>query len=512
MNSTHRRSVLLAGLLAVHGGPSSAQEAGEADVTPANSAGARVIDAGARVIDEAWVLATLKEKNPSLRAAGLELAQAREATHLEEGKFPYTFQADGSYSRLRAPQWSSDTSSSSQGDTMVLGSQLSRLFPTGTTATLRAEGQYLSSQDASALAMSGLTGGSAYQTTLRATLTQALLGGYGSTVNLASLRAARISEQKQQKNLDLRTSELLRDALLGYWEFWYAHEAVAIQADALALTKAQLREADLRVAHGQLAAADALKFRTQVASLTESLINAKAAFVTAGAQLGRLVGVVEPFAAWEPSSQPPNLRELPAVAAVLGRLRARSPVLAEPIEALRLAREKRRTSGDDYRARLDASTWVETSGVGSGRLAPALRQTGTLGTVSVFAGLTFQNTLDDQRLRAARAQASHAVALAEANLDVSTQQLESDAVQTWQKAEQASAILQAANQTVDIASQQAENERQRFSLGANTYLDVQVAEDTLRQARLRVLRAKVDRAKASIMLDHLAGELVGVGP
>jgi outer membrane protein len=472
--------------------------------------GADALDAPppARNIDEAWVVSTLKNNNPSLRVAAIELEQTRAATQLEEGKFPYTFQADGNYTRLRTPQLNSDSTLASQGDALVLGSQLSRTFATGTKATLRLEGQYSNGQNSMCESLGTTTTPDCYQTSLRATLTQPLLSGYGSKVNLASLRAARISEQKQRKTFDRQTSELLRDALLGFWEFYYNSKAVEIQLAALELTKAQQREADQRVDHGQLAAADALKFRTQVATLTESLINAQAALATSASELGRLVGITTGGGAWKASGDAPEVAPSPAMNVVIEKLRAQSPALAEQVEALRLARERRETAGDEYRARLDASTWIEAGGVGSGQLAPAFRQTGTLGAVSVYAGLTFQKTLDEKRLRAARSQAAQAEALADANLAVTAQQLETTAVQTWQKAEQARAILQAASDTLAVASQQADNERQRFSLGANTYLDVQVAEDTLRQARLRVVRASVDQIKARIALDHTTGDLL----
>jgi outer membrane protein len=472
---------------------------------------AQTSSVAAITINEAWVLTTLKEKSPSLRAAAAELEQASEAKRLEEGKFPYTFQADGNYTRSNTPLWNGQSTQTSQGDTLVLGSQISRVFPTGTTATLRAAGQYSTSQDFSTSALDSSTLSTTgylapYQTTLRFTLTQPLLSGYGTLVNQASLRAARISEQKQRKALDRESSELLRDALLGYWEFWYNGKAVDIQVAALELAKVQQHEADLRVVHGQLAAADALKFRTQVATLTESLINAEAAFSTSALELGRLVGITTQDPTWKPGDEEPFLGELPGNATILEKLRTQSPALAEQTEALRLAREKRQTAGDEYRAQLNAQTWVEAAGA-SGQLSPALHQTGTMNAVGVFAGLTFISTLDEKRLRASRAQAAQAVALAEANLAVTTQQLETTALQTRQKAEQARAILQAATQTQEVATQQAENERQRFTLGASTPLDVQVAEDTLRQARLRVVRAKVDEIKARISLDHAIGEL-----
>ncbi len=459
------------------------------------------------VIDEAWVVNTLKANSPSLRAAAIAVEQTRATTLLEEGKFPFIFQADSNYTRLKTPQLTSDATVASQGNSLAVGTQLGRTFTSGATLTLRLQGQYSNGQSSMMCASAG-SSPDCYQATMRVSLTQPLLSGFGGNVNLASLRAARISEQKQRKTFDRQASELVRDALLGYWELFYEYKAVQIQRAALTLAKTQQHEAEQRVEHGQLAAADALKFRTQVASLTESLINAQAALATGTSELGRLVGISAPLLAWRPSEREPKLSPLPCMNVVIEELRQQSPALAEQAEALRLARDQRQTAGDEYRARLDASTWVESGGLGAGEMTPALRQAGTLGAVSVYAGLIFQKTLDEKRLHAARARAAQTEALAEANLAATSQQLEATAVQTWQKAEQAHALHDAANVTLEVANLQAENERARYRVGANTYLDVQVAEDTLRQARLRVVRAAVDQLKARIILDHTTGALL----
>jgi outer membrane protein TolC len=470
------------------------------------AAPARADQSSPQTIDETWVVGTLKAQNPSLRAAFIELEQAQETTRLEEGKFPYIFQADASTTRLKTPQLTSDATLVGQGNNLILSTQLSRTFTTGTIASVRMQGQYSNGQSSMCGTLN--TSPDCYQASLRATLTQPLMSGFGQEVNLASLRAARISEQKQRKTLDRRSSEMVRDALLGYWELYYASKAVEIQRAALDLAKVQQHEAEQRVEHGQLAAADALKFRTQVATLTEALINAQAALSTSTSELARLVGTAAPDSSWQPSDREPELTALPPPQVVIDSLRAHSPALAEQTEALRLARERRATAGDEYRARLDASTWVEAGGLSAGEVSPAFRQVGTMNTISVYAGLTFQKTLDEKRLRAARSQAAQAEALAEANLAATVQQLEATALQTWQKAEQARAIRNAATATLEVAGQQAENERERFRAGATTALDVQVAEDTLRQSRLRVLRAMVDQIKARISLDHATGALL----
>ena len=192
---------------------------------------------------------------------------------------------------------------------------------------------------------------------------------------------------------------------------------------------------------------------------------------------------------------------------MLSKVLQQSPSIGELEQTVRLAAEQRRTAGEQYRPTLDVQGWVEANGLDT-RPAPAVGQVGRLGAVSVFGGVTYQTTLDTQRLRAARAQADYQIRIARGNLDSAVQQLQSSVSQMLLAAEQANVSYEAANKTLEVATQQAQNERQRFALGASTPLDVQVADDAVRQAQLRVLRARVDRVKAWLNLSHQTGELL----
>jgi outer membrane protein TolC len=59
-----------------------------------------------------------------------------------------------------------------------------------------------------------------------------------------------------------------------------------------------------------------------------------------------------------------------------------------------------------------------------------------------------------------------------------------------------------------VNTEQAEAERQRLSAGASIAIVVQQAEDSLRQAKLRLERARVDWTQAEIDLAHLSGRLL----
>jgi outer membrane protein TolC len=462
-----------------------------------------------------YVVQTLLAKSATLRSAALSIRQAGATKQIQEGSFPYTFQADAGLTRNQSPSLTRDHDMMvTERTSVVVGSQLSKKFTSGGTATLRAEG---TRYDQTSPAMTTATTTPVvsnnsvvgYQATIRATVSQPLLSGYGATVNEAAIRAARISEVRSRKSYERQASEQLRDALNAYWELWYDGRAIEIQAAALVLATAQQRDADQRVTRGALSSADALKFRTQVATLNESLLNAQANERTQALELGRLLGSVDDAEELRASAVEPETGAFQPRTELMSKALSESPAIAELKEALRLAEEKRRTAGDEYRSRLDLSAWAEATGLAADHVKPVAKRLGGLDAVSVYGGITYQTTLDSTRLHAARAQADYDARIAQANLEAAASQLKAQASQLLVKAEQARVSFDAASQTLEIATQQAKNERQRFALGASTPLDIQVAEEALRQAQLRVVRARVDRVKSWLSLAHVTGDLLG---
>lgn len=483
---------------------------GAAAATPADPGGLSGPATG-KTITEAWAIRTMLEGSLTLRASVLGIEQSREAVREQEGQFPYTFQADAGYTNSRTPGLgANDRVSVRKSNSLVVGSQLSKTFETGTTASLRVEGQRYDSETVqTSTTMTGnAAGGPGYQASVRAAVSQPLIAGYGREVNEAGLRSARISQSRLQQAYVNQQSEAVRDALQAYWDLWYTGRSIEIQKSALDLAMLQQREADQRVKHGALSAADALKFQSQVATLTESYLTAQADERSQALTLGQLVGIPEDSMDWHAANEEPAAAETRGPKELLRRALERSPTLASLRESLRLAVERRRTAGEQYRATLDLDAWAEAAGVGSDRVWPAVRQVGRFEAVSVYGGITYRTTLDSQRYSAARAQADYDVRIAESNIKIANQQIENGVAQLVLQVEQARVSAAAAERTLVIADQQAKNERQRFALGASTPLDVQVAEDALRQAQLRVVRAKLARKKTEIALAHMTGDLV----
>ena len=182
--------------------------------------------AAGRVVTRDWLVSTLLAHSPALGVSSLEVAQAREGKRLQAGQFPYMFEADAGYTRTRTPVLGSNATSGN--DSYAVGGQISRTYPSGTTATIRAEGERFSSSRASSSAAFTNQLGKGYQASLRATVNQPLLQGYGATVNEAGWRAAKINEERARKVYLRTTSEALHDVLGAYWELWYAGRAIEI--------------------------------------------------------------------------------------------------------------------------------------------------------------------------------------------------------------------------------------------------------------------------------------------
>lgn len=485
---------------------------GDAHAQTAATGVARPAEEPVQVVTPHAVVAAVLERNPSLRGARLALELAKEQVRAEEGNFPYVLQLDGGYTRAVTPNLARQGGVlTTKRTTMTVGSELRRTFPTGTSAAVRIEGQRFRSTLPSNVTFT-TTGADAsglgYQAVARASVTQPLLKGAGREVNEATLRTARLQGIVAQRTEERQASALIGEALSSYWELWYASRATDIDSAALKLAEQQAKEAVLRMERGALAPVDALPFETRVASLTEQVVVSEANERQRALELGQLVGQPSPAVPFRAAEGVPEASNQISRADLLKVVTASSPEIAELEQRVQLARERWITSGESSRPRLDLEGYLEGRGLGNGSISPALDQLGGLGAVSVHVGVVYETPIDSKRYDAERAQARLEIQIAENDLAVARQQLETQFSALWTQADAASARIVAAEKTVSVAERQFQMERQRFELGSSTPIQVQEAEDTLRQARLRVARAQVDRIQAEIAAEQATGALL----
>jgi len=160
------------------------------------------------------------------------------------------------------------------------------------------------------------------------------------------------------------------------------------------------------------------------------------------------------------------------------------------------------------RQRLDFSAWVEATTLAVDEFAPVITDFGKGGAYAGFVGLSYELPLDNRKKEGERAQARLAVEIATQTLASVENQLRTDVLTAYDNLETAKNRLALAEETMALAEAQADAERERYHLGAAIFTTVRDAEETVRDAALRVTRAKVDIIQAEIALDHQTGALL----
>jgi outer membrane protein TolC len=185
-----------------------------------------------------------------------------------------------------------------------------------------------------------------------------------------------------------------------------------------------------------------------------------------------------------------------------------SPEVQELASQLRSAQERMSTAGDAYRPRLDVEGYVQLAGAGDRTVAPVLQQLGRASATSVHLGLVYELPLDQSRKVAERAQALLAVRTAEERLRAARQRTQLDIDSVLVEEQMAHERVALAEQTAKRAETQLDAERQRLEAGTGLPINIRQAQDDLRQAQLRAIRAKVDLWESVLARQHLTGELL----
>ncbi|MDY7031145.1 MAG: TolC family protein [Thermodesulfobacteriota bacterium] len=162
---------------------------------------------------------------------------------------------------------------------------LEQYFPTGTAAALEA---------GTKMNDSSLYDDNFYSTRLGITFTQALLNGYGTDVNLARLKQARLDMRMSEYELRGFTEFLVAELERTYWNYALARRQIEIVEESLKVARQQLNETKELIAVGRLARAELAAIQAEVAAQKQALIEARANKETIRLQLLRLLNPAEP--------------------------------------------------------------------------------------------------------------------------------------------------------------------------------------------------------------------------
>ncbi len=162
---------------------------------------------------------------------------------------------------------------------------LEQYFPTGTTVVLEAGAQ---------MNDSSLYDDTFYETRLGMTVSQALLRGYGTDVNLARLQQTRLETRMSEYELRGFTEFLVAEVERIYWDYALARRQIEIVEESLKVARQQLDETNELIAVGRLARAELAAVQAEVAAQEQALIEARANKESIRLQLLRLLNPAGP--------------------------------------------------------------------------------------------------------------------------------------------------------------------------------------------------------------------------
>jgi len=452
------------------------------------------------------------KNNPNLHIALLQQEQARYAVLAEEALYVPVFNANASYAHNGSPTLrGTDGTVVSVSDILVLGAGLSKTFTTGTTVGASVTSQRRVTRSPPIGNQGGPTAtGPAYSLVGTLTLSQPFLRGAWNTVGLASLRVARLNRTAAQLAALQTGSQILHDVLTDYWELWYSSEAVQIIEASRDLAKTLEEQAREQVKSGTLANVDALPFATQLAEQEESMVQQATDRRQRALALAQALG--------QAGRTGPDLRsaDIPpdvsvddaGIQAAVDDALTASYELKQLQAQLEVAQYQAKIAGDALRPSLNLDASLSAQGLGNRAVSPAFEQFGKMDAVSAQVGLTFETPVTNSRRDAQIQNALLSAHITEKQIESARQQLRTDVQSAIARRNAAKNRFELAQVTERVAGQLADGQRGKFLAGTALAIEVQKADDSHRQAQLRVQRARVDLVEGELDLLHLRGKLL----
>lgn len=468
---------------------------------------------GAEPVTEAAVVQRALERNPTLAAAQTELRRASLLERAEGHRYGFILQLEAQADHTAVPNLGFNAVTVGESDVYRVAAELRRHLTWGTDLALRLEGSSQVTQTAffNATAMPPelnlISLGPGWGALLRLSLTQPLLRGLGRDVYEAELQAARAERAGASGAADQAASQLLLDVRTAYWELYYATRALDIQRRSVALAEARLADTVARIRTGSLAPTEELAFQTSIATIEEAIATASADADSRSNELGRLLGDAELGARRADVADPLPLPP-PIPAGARERALEVSHELREQRARVEVALVRARTAADPLRHRLDVDAYVQTQGLGNQSISPALEQFAGLGAWSAHVGVTYEAPLDGTRRESERERAELSVTIARQNLDDARLRVVANLENALTRSQASRRRVELARQTRAIAERQLAAETERFRTGGATALEVLAADEEMRNAELREVRAHVDLIEAHLTATHLTGRLL----
>jgi outer membrane protein TolC len=377
---------------------------------------------------------------------------------------------------------------------------LSQFLPTGTTVAL------------SAATDSSYLGGDPelIQSRLGLSVTQSLLKGFGTDVNLATLRQARLDTLSSQYELRGFAESLVGQVEDTYWEYALALKQVDILKTALALSEKQLADTNSRIEVGKLAQTERAAAQAQVALRKSDLINGLSTLDQTRLQLLRLLNP-QGGDLWKrdiairqmPGPPTDKLEDVDAHIGVALRMRpdlnqARLQIERGDLEVVK--------TKNGLLPQLDLFITLGKSGYANS-FGGSWRRIDDSG-YDIGLGVNASYPLENQSARAQFQRAMLGRTQSAEALDNLAQLVQVDVRSAYLEVRRAHEQIAATAASRQYAAETLTAEQEKFVVGRSTSLLVATAEQNLVSAQLAEVAAVVAESKAYTALYRLEGSLL----
>lgn len=341
-------------------------------------------------------------------------------------------------------------------------------------------------------------------------VTQSLLRGFGTAVNLATLRQAKINVEISQYELRGFAEALVAQVEEAYWAYLLAQKEMAIFTQSAKLAADQLDETKEMVKVGKLARTELYSAEAELASRQEDLINGRSALDTARLNLLRLINPrgEEPWGREiVPKDQPAvtegELEDVAPHVAVGLRMRpdlneARLQVQHGELDVVR--------TKNGLLPKLDAFVTFGRSGF-SDTFTNSVNNMGKT-SFNAGAGLSFEYPIGNRGPEAAYRNARFSLEQARTAVDNLAQLVQVDVRTAYINVLRAKEQVTATAVTRKLQEQKTQAEIEKFRVGRSTTLLVAQAERDLLQSQLNEVQAVINYMTSLVELYRLEGSLL----
>jgi outer membrane protein len=443
------------------------------------------------------------ENNRSLVVQRLNPSMQQTYEDQERAMFDAAVNADLSAGRVKGQRLARAGSQTEDftKDTAAGIISLEQYFPTGTRVALEAGMQ---------IDDSSLYDDTFYSTRLGMTVTQAILRGLGTDVNLARLRQARLNTRMSEYELRGFTEFLVADVERTYWDYALAIRQIEIVIESLRVARQQLNETKTLIAVGRLARAELAAVQAEVAAQEQGLIEARANKESIRLQLLRLLNPAGP-GLWQREVDLIHQPTLPEIKLEDVELHVASAMRMNPtlnearLEILHGDLELAKTQNGllplmDLFITLGKSGYADSFGKSIDHIDD--------NSYDVMAGVSFSYPIHNRDAKAAHRRALLSRKETEKALENLSQLVEVDVRTAYIEVHRTRQQIAASSVTREFDEEKLRTETEKLRVGKSTSFLVAQAQRDLLVSRIAEVQALVNYLKALIDLYRQDGSLL----